>query len=70
MNQSIYCILIYYNQFFDEINRLQDISDQITTNGCISPNVFSPFTNIVVQQAVVSSKHIAFLLQVENFYLF
>jgi len=46
------------------MNRLQDISDQITTNGCICPNVFSPFTNLVVQQAVVSSRHIAFLLQV------
>ncbi len=44
-------------------DRLQDISDQITTNGCISPNVFSPFNNLVVQQAVVSSRYIAFLLQ-------
>ncbi|CAF5203844.1 unnamed protein product, partial [Rotaria magnacalcarata] len=44
-------------------NRLQDISDQISTNGCVCPSVFSPFTNIVVQQAVVSSRHIAFLLQ-------
>ncbi|CAF1093479.1 unnamed protein product [Adineta steineri] len=43
--------------------KLQDISDQITTNGCISPNVFAPFTNLVVQQAVVSSRHIAFLLE-------
>ncbi|CAF3313225.1 unnamed protein product [Rotaria socialis] len=43
--------------------KLQDISDQISTNGCVCPSVFSPFTNIVVQQAVVSSRHIAFLLQ-------
>lgn len=43
--------------------RLQDISDQITTHGCISPNVFAPFTNLVVRQAVVSSRHLAFLLQ-------
>ncbi|CAF4062686.1 unnamed protein product [Rotaria sp. Silwood2] len=44
-------------------SKLQDISDQITTNGCICSNVFAPFTNLAVQQAVVSSRHIAFLLQ-------
>ncbi|CAM4857437.1 unnamed protein product [Rotaria socialis] len=44
-------------------SKLQDVSDQITTNGCICPNVFAPFTNLAVQQAVVSSRHIAFLLQ-------
>jgi len=56
--------------------RLQDISDQITTNGCVCPSVFSSFTNLAVQQAVVSSRHIAFLLQVKiskfkiDFFLF
>lgn len=44
-------------------SRLQDISDQITTNGCISPNVFAPLTNLAVRQAIVSSRHLAFLLQ-------
>ncbi|CAF0980840.1 unnamed protein product [Rotaria sp. Silwood1] len=44
-------------------SKLQDISDQITTNGCTCSNVFAPFTNLAVQQAVVSSRHIAFLLQ-------
>ncbi|CAF4517220.1 unnamed protein product [Rotaria sp. Silwood2] len=47
-------------------SKLQDISDQITTNGCICSNVFAPFTNLAVQQAVVSSRHIAFLLQKLN----
>ena len=44
--------------------RLQEISDQISSNGCLSPNIFAPLTNLVVQQAVVSSRHLAFLLQV------
>lgn len=35
----------------------------MTTHGCISPNVFAPFTNLAVRQAIVSSRHLAFLLQ-------
>ena len=44
--------------------RLQEISDQISSHGCVCPSVFAPFTSLVVQQAVVSARHIAFLLQV------
>jgi len=61
---------LFLNILIDLLNRLQDISDQITTNGCLCPSVFSPFTNLVVQQAVVSSRHIAFLLQVNSFVFF
>lgn len=57
-------LFMYLSFFFVLFYRLQAISDQITTNGCVCPSVFSSFTNLVVQQAVVSSRHIAFLLQV------
>ena len=61
-NQSSWNILTFIIPDF-LLSRLQDISDQITTNGCISPNVFAPFTNLAVRQAIVSSRHLAFLLQ-------
>lgn len=49
---------------FPVVVRVQEISDQISSHGCVCPSVFAPFTNLVVQQAVVSARHIAFLLQV------
>ncbi|CAF0766114.1 unnamed protein product, partial [Didymodactylos carnosus] len=43
--------------------KLQDVSNQITSNGYSCPTVFAPLNNIIVQQAAISSSHIAFLLQ-------